>query len=161
MREIITFTEIPSQTEIAYIAGIIDSLCTFSIKKTVLKTHIAWNCELIVRTTDYRIIHFLNKSFGVNSWKDESYNLKYSPDEWKDRMPITAVKAFVCRGEFLDYILYITMPYMRFSLEKAILIKEFRSTFNGRRERPISNETQEKREEIRSAFRKLQRQYNR
>lgn len=158
-RKITEYEPISSPATRAYIAGIIDCMATFGIKKSVLETHIAWQCRLIIQTTDMRKIKFLNQTFRVERYMDKSHNFEDAPDSWEGRKAIKKTMAWGAGGAFLDYILSIIDPYIIFNREKIDLIKQFRSTFNGLGPNRVSEDTQNEREIIMEEFRKLQRKY--
>jgi hypothetical protein len=139
------------------VAGLIDSMAGFSMKKSVLPRHIAWQCKLIVLTTDIRKINFFDEVFQVSRSIDKSHNFEDLPDTWEGRKAQKKLIGWTAGGAFLDYVVSIIDPYVVFNRDKLELVKQFRSTFKGLGPNRVSEDTQYEREIIMKEFHKLQR----
>lgn len=153
----VKFKRIECEAQRAYLAGIIDIMGTFCIKRNQSGPLVRWTSRLVISTTEYKILDTLNDMLGVQRLNDDHWKFNEKPITWEDRMPKKVVKMWGCNGDFLDYVLSITLPYLIVNKEKALLIQEFRATFPGVGKHPVPQHIQELRESLRDKFQTLQR----
>lgn len=121
-----------SETDLAYMAGIIDGEGSVSIWSTRRNANArndgsapAWVLEVVVVNTDKTLIDWCEARFGGSS------NLRRRPPEksfWKD------VYRWRCSGIHAEALLRRVRPWLIIKASQADLAFEFRSTFhNGRR----------------------------
>lgn len=130
------FTPIQDKEKLAYIAGILDTMASFSIMRNTDKAGaIHWSCKLIVASKDIRISNFLNDSFGMDRVRyvvfDHSHHNQFPEKNWHK----PSNDAFACHlwrisGDLLQLVLESCYPWMIFKKEHAEIMMLYLSTRN-------------------------------
>lgn len=128
------------ETELAYLAGIIDGEGSFYIGCTRSK----FNSRLYVVNTDIKVIQWLKNTFGGLTYKRNSLK---NP-QWKTRYEWIIEKAKI------DSFCKKIIPYLIIKKEHANIMIKFRSTFQEIR-RPVPIETMSLRFELMNELKKL------
>jgi hypothetical protein len=104
-----------NDTQLSYLAGIMDGEGTFYIGNTKSK----FNSRMYVVNTDERLIHWLKNTFGGLTYKRNSLK---NP-QWKTKYEWIVEKAQI------DPICRLIIPFLIIKKEQAELMVKFRSTF--------------------------------
>lgn len=111
-------------TEIAYLAGIIDGEGSIYIQRRITKAgYISYFPRFQVVNTNQKVMEWIENTFGGNLYKKPrtKHNTKWRLCfEW-----FTTV-------EIMDQLLPLIIPYLIIKKEHALVMMQFRSTFNKR-----------------------------
>lgn len=108
-----------SETELAYLAGIIDGEgCVYIYKRKTRKNHTDFFPRLQLITTSKSLHEWIHKVFG-----GMIFNRKVSNPKWKPRF-----EWYTTRG-LMDDILEKILPYMVIKKSHIQIMIEFRKTF--------------------------------
>lgn len=126
MKNNVYFPKNQPETEISYLAGIIDGegsiyIGNFSSNPKTGTLHYQTNIE--VTNTDEKLISWLIEKFGGRMNK---YTAKQTPKNSRK-----AVFRWIASGETLTYLCQILLPYLIIKKRQCEIMIEMRKTFNG------------------------------
>ena len=148
----IPFKRGQADTELAYLAGIIDGEGCFFIGQMPYKDKKHWHVFIKITSCDVCLIDWLKEHFTGCSERRNRWTSKkafYRP-----------VYSWTMGGETLDYFLPLLEPYFIIKKEHCIVMKEIRKTFNKGNPVKLTSNVLEKRITLLKEMRKLNSRFH-
>jgi hypothetical protein len=139
-----------SETQIAYLAGIIDGEGTMYIQRRMDKRSsiVTWSywTRLQVCNTNPKLIEWIHQTFGGLVYKKERDHIKRN---WKTQFE------WYSKISMVDILLPLLHPYLIIKKPHAEVMMEFRKTFSKRETRKLTPEMQSFRDECMAKLKHL------